>query len=261
MKSMLDMLKRPALAIVGASANRPDREKLKAAIAARQTAQQAVVVSHETVERLATVIRTSDDAARLAADAANRATEAHREWVRNGCKHSESRELQALDDAAAQAARAAEAAGRDADVVKKTRTLAHAQSALQSAETDVRHSENTITGAIGEIIAEEAATLLDQFERAAKEYRVLRLQVKALQRVVAPDIYGNHAAKSEAGAQIVVAALVRAAILSWDDERSSADAHDFVEGTLGRDAGMLEQASAPWLERAAQLRADADSDA
>jgi hypothetical protein len=255
---MLSRLKHAALSVV-ASANRPSRDKLKAAIAARDAADQAVVESRETVERLATVIRTSDDAARLASDASQRAAEARREWVRGGCVWSGARELQALDDSAAQAARAAESAGRDADVINKTRTLAHAQSVLQSAQTDVRHSENTITGAVGEIIAEEAATLLDQFERAAKEYRELRLQVKALQRVVAPDTYGNHAAKSEAGAQIVVAALVRAAIRSWDDERSSADAHDFVEGTLGRDAGMLEQASAPWLERAAQLRNDPDA--
>jgi hypothetical protein len=256
---MLSRFKHAALSVVGASANRPDREKLKAAIAARDQAQQAVVESHETVERLAAVIRTSDDAARLASDTSQRAAEARREWVRNGCKHSESRELQALDDSAAQASRAAEAAGRDADVVNKTRTLAHAQSALQSAQADVRHSDKAISEAIGEIIASEQSDLLDQFERAAKEYRVLRFQVKALQRVVAPDTYGNHAAKSETGARIIREAMNRAYIESWDDERSAADSHDFIEGALGHDTALLAQASAPWFERAAQLRQDPDA--
>jgi hypothetical protein len=257
---MLSRFKHAALSVVGASSGRPDRERRRAAIAARDQAHQAVVESHETVERLGAVIRTSGDAARLAADATQRATEAHRAWVRNGCKHSESRELQALDDAAAQASRAAEAAGRDADVINKTRTLAHAQAVLQSAQTDVRAAEKGISEAIGEIVASEQSDLLDQFERAAKEFRVLRFQVMALKRVVAPDMYGSHAAKSEAGARVIMTALNSAHIASWDDERSSAAAHDFVEGTLGRDAAMLEQASAPCLERAAQLRADPDSE-
>jgi hypothetical protein len=248
-----------ALSVVGASSNRPDREKLKAAIAARQTAQQAVVVSHETVERLATVLRTSDDAARMAADATQRATEARRAWVRGGCVWSESRELQALDDSAAQASRAAESASRDAEVINKTQTLAHAEGALRSAQADVRHSDKAISEAVGEIIASEQSDLLDQFERAAKEFRVLRFQVMAVRHVLDPDVYGNHVAKSAAGARIIREAMNRAHIASWDDERSSADAHDFVEGAPGHDAATLEQASGPWFERAAQLRNDPDA--
>ena len=195
---MLSRFKHAALSVVGASSGRPDRERLRAAIAARDQAHQAVVESHETVERLAAVIRTSDDAARLASDATQRATEAHRAWVRNGCKHSESRELQALDNSAAQASRAAESVARDADAIRKTQTLAHAEGALRSAQADVRHSDKAISEAIGEIVASEQSDLLDQFERAAKEFRVLRFQVMALKRVVAPDTYGSHAAKSEA---------------------------------------------------------------
>jgi hypothetical protein len=236
-----------------------NRGRLKDAIVARQTAKQAVTDAHETVERLGTVIRTSDDAARLASDATQRATESRRAWVRGGCVWSGARELQALDDAAAQASRAAEAAGRDADVVKKTRTLEYAEGALRSAQADVRHSDKAISEAVGEIIASEKSDLLDQFERAAKEFRVLRFQVMAVRHVLDPDVYGNHGAKSAAGARIIREAMNRAHIASWDDERSSADAHDFVEGAPGHDAATLEQASAPWFERAAQLRNDPDA--
>jgi hypothetical protein len=248
-----------ALSVVVAPSNRPDREKLKAAIAARQTAKQAVTDAHETVERLATVVRTSDDAARLASDATQRATESRREWVRGGCVWSGARELQALDDAAAQAARVAESAARDADAIRKTQTLAHAEGVLQSAQTDVRAAEKGISEAIGEIIASEQSDLLDQFERAAKEYLVLRFQVQALLRVVDPPWDADARSKSAAGARVIREAMNRAHIASWDDERSSADAHDFVEGALGHDTALLAQASAPWFERAAQLRADPDA--
>jgi hypothetical protein len=236
-----------------------NRGRLKDAIAARDKAQQGVAEYRETVERLAAVIRTSDDAARLAADATQRAVETRREWVRNGCKHSESRELQALDDAAAQASRAAEAAGRDADGIKKTRTLEYAQGVLQSAQAEARFREEEISAAIGSIIADEAAPLLERFEHVAEEYRTLRAQVMAVQRVVAPDMYGNHGAKSEAGSRFVRASLGRATIRSWDQERDAADANDFVEGERGRDAAMLEQLSSRWRDRAARLRQDPDA--
>jgi hypothetical protein len=236
-----------------------NRGRLKDAIAARDKAQQGVAEYRETVERLATVIRTSDDAARLASDATQRAAEARREWVRNGCRHSEYRELQALDDAAAQASRAAESAGRDADVINKTRTLAHAQGVLQSAQTEVRYREEEISTAIGSIIADEAAPLLERFEHVAEEYRTLRAQVMAVQRVLDPDIYGNHGAKSADGARFVRASLGRATIRSWDQERDAADAHDFVEGERGRDAALFEGLTASHRARAAQLRNDPDA--
>jgi hypothetical protein len=247
------------LSVVGASANRPDREKLKAAVAARQTAKQAVTDAHETVERLGTVIRTSDDAARMAADATQRATEARRAWVRGGCVWSESRELQALDDSAAQASRAAEAAGRDAEVINKSRALEYSEGALRSAQADARHSDKAISEAIGEIIASEQSDLLDQFERAAKEYLVLRFQVQALLRVVDPPWDADAQSKSAAGARIIREAMNRAHIASWDDERSQAQARDFVHGDRDLDAATLDQASAPWFERAAQLRNDPDA--
>jgi hypothetical protein len=236
-----------------------NRGRLKDAIAARDKAQQGVAEYRETVERLAAVIRTSDDAARLASDATQRAAEARREWVRNGCRHSEYRELQALDDAAAQASRAAESAGRDADGIKKTRTLEYAQGVLQSAQTEVRYREEEISTAIGSIIADDAAPLLQRFERIAEEYRAVRAEVMAVQRVLDPDIYGNHGAKSADGARFVRASLGRATIRSWDQERDAADANDFVEGERGRDAALFEGLTASHRARAAQLRQDPDA--
>jgi hypothetical protein len=256
---MLSRFKHAALSVVGASANRPDREKLKTAIAARQTAQQAVVESRETVERLQAVVDQADDAARTAATATHEATEARRQWVRGGCVHSASRELEHLDAVAAEAADVAKRAAVDANVIGKTGTLASAQSVLQSSQADVRYREKEIATETGAILAEEAAPLLAQLERAAAEYRLLRSQVKALQRVLDPPMYTDATAKSQDGARAIMAALVRATIRSWDEERDAADARDFVDGERGRDAATLEQMTLKWRERAAQLRADPDA--
>jgi hypothetical protein len=257
---MLSRFKQAALSVV-TSSNRPGRERLKAAIAARSRAQRAVTESGETVARLAAVIRNSDDAARAAANATHQATEARREWVRNGCKHSESRALQAIDDAAAEAARAAELAGRDADVINKTRALAHAESAVGSQQADLRGAEDDIGAAIGAILADELAPDLELLERLAADYRAARIRIMALMKLLNPSkwAYTPDRCASVAAYDLIDAALGRATIKPWDEERDAADARDFVDGARGRDAEMLEQLRSKWRDRAAQLRADPDA--
>jgi hypothetical protein len=105
----------------------------------------------------------------------------------------------------------------------------------------------------------QIACALERFEHVAEEYRTLRAQVMAVQRVLDPDIYGNHGAKSADGARFVRASLGRATIRSWDQERDAADAHDFVEGERGRDAALFEGLTASHRARAAQLRNDPDA--
>ncbi len=235
----------------------PSRERLKSALAARAAAQGEVVKAREMLGRLQAVVAASDQAARAAAHATCAADEFRKQWVRGGCKHSESRELQALTDAAAEAAKAAQTTSINAAAVCKE--LARAQDAVQSRQNDIRHCEAEISIAVGVILAEEAAPLLLRFERIAEEYRAVRIEIKALQRVLDPGRYEDAMAKSDEGARLVDAALGRGAILSWDKERDAAQAHDFVEGARGRDEAALEKLMARWRERAQALRANPDA--
>ncbi|MGO9036435.1 MAG: hypothetical protein ACLQKH_00470, partial [Steroidobacteraceae bacterium] len=133
----------------------PSRERLKSALAARAAAQGEVVKAREMLGRLQAVVAASDQAARAAAHATCAADEFRKQWVRGGCKHSESRELQALTDAAAEAAKAAQTTSINAAAVCKE--LARAQDAVQSRQNDIRHCEAEISIAVGVILAEEAA--------------------------------------------------------------------------------------------------------
>jgi hypothetical protein len=171
---------RSALTVVGSSSNRTGRERLKVALAARDAAQLAVVESRETFERLHAIIADSDQAARAAASATRDANEFRKEWVRAGCRHSASRELSALEDDAAEKTRAAERSAVTAAAVSKE--LARARSVVESAQVDVRGPENAITAAIGVILAQEAAPLLQRFENIAEEYRVTRAKVMGVLR-------------------------------------------------------------------------------
>jgi hypothetical protein len=263
-----------ALSVVGASSGRPDRVKLKAAIAARTHAEQMVIESRETVTRLQDVINQANDAARVAARATQTATEARRRWAIDGCPHSASGELQALDDAATEAAQVAARTAQDADVIAKTHTLANAQSVLQSAEIDLHSHEEKISAAAGAILADEAASMLERYERTADEYRTLRREVTVLFQLLDPPTpsftsgwdpsgrdrkFRYRPTSSIDGARLVAAAMRHATFASWDKERGDARAHDFVHGPRGRDEEMLEQLASKWHERAKALRNDPDA--
>lgn len=239
--------------------SKPSRERLKAAIAARDAARQDISNAQSTLERLQAVIRESDVAARAAADAARKETEARNAWVRSGCTFSAARELQSLTDEAAQASHAAESAARNAEAVSKQ--LARAEDAVRSNEVEVGHRETEISAAIGVILAEEAAPLLKHFERLAEEYRVLRAKVMGVSLVLGRPwtLDRNKMNPSWEGEKAITDALQRAAIKDWDAERDAARARDFVEGTRGCDEAMLEQLTSHWRARAAQLRENPDA--
>jgi predicted nucleic acid-binding Zn-ribbon protein len=247
---LLEAFKRP-LSVVDFSSERSSRERLDAAKAARDQAQQAVTAARDRLERLESVVRLSDDAAREASKATQRANQFRNDWVRGGCKHAESRTLQELEDQAAGASKAAERAAVNADLVRKE--FSRAQAEIQSLQLDVRTREQEIATEIGAIIADEASPLLERFEQLAEAYRATRVEVRALLRIVRPGQYEDQRAASHEGARLVEAALGRATIHPWDRERDAAQAHDFVEGTR-RDEAQLEALMARWRARAEALR-------
>lgn len=255
---MLKML-RPMLASVGVT--RPDRDRLKAALAARDVAQQVIIESRETLQRLQTVIDQANDAARTASDAARAENDFRREWARSGCAYSGTIELGVLGDRTAEASKAAAHAEAAANVVRKE--LTRAEEAVRSAQVDLRGREAAVTAAIGLIIAEEASPLLQRFEQIAEEYREMRAQVMGVRQVLAqPSTLANREKMNPAweGERVIEDALARAKIITWDQERDAAQAHEFVNhGQRGGDAAMLERLTAPWHARAAQLRADPDA--
>ncbi len=254
MKGLLQALTRPA--IVGS----PDRSELRAAIAARDAAKQAVIERRAVLERFEAILSASDVAARAASDAANKARDARQEWVRCGCPFSAGRALEALDAAAAETARIASAAALNADAITKSGELSRAQSAAESAEFDSRSRETRIASEIGAILAREAAPLLSRLEQQAEAYRATRREVQALLMVLAPPWNCGYArdanASSSEGARQVEAALSRATIMPWDKERDAARAHDFVESQHGRDEAMIERLISPWRARAQAVRED-----
>lgn len=254
------MFKRPALAVVGDSSSGRDRVALKAAIAARDAARQAVIEARETLERLQAIIDQADDAARTAASATSKAGETRKAWVRNGCTYSATRELQGLDDAAAEAARTAQSAALNADAVRKQ--FGRAEEAVKSKENDIQRCEEEITAAISVILAQEAAPLLERFEQLAEEYRGLRAQIMGLDLALTPPWRlenKNRILPTAAAAELVANAMERASIRSWHAERESARAIDFVRGHVGRDEATLEELAARWRDRAAALRRDPDA--
>lgn len=244
---------RSALAIVGL----PDRKELKAALAAREQAVLAVDVKRETLKRLQSVVDQADNASRTAADATRAATEARTAWVRGGCTYSAARELQVLEDLAQEAARAAERAEVNANVVR--RELARAQDAVQSAQIDVHDCERKIANEIGLIVLAKLRPDLELVERKAHDFCATRARIMAVKPMF--DRYLPHAplASGEALATIE-AALTRATIRSWDEERNSAHARDRVEGELGRDEAQLEEFMAPLRAWAEALRTNPDAE-
>jgi hypothetical protein len=253
--SVLSVLKRPTGIMKSDS-----RDRLRAAIAARDKAQQEINDAQSRLERFQSIVKAGDDAAREAAKSMQRAKEARTAWVRGGCNYSGARELQALDDAGAAAAQAAERTARDADAVSKE--LARAESVVRSTQVDVGHREHEIATSVGIILAAEIVPELDLLERLANDYRATRIRIMALKRLLDPDkpSYMPDAQHTSGEAHAVIeAALTRATIKSWDAERKPVRDRDFLDGASGRDEAMIEQLTSPWRARAALLRENPDA--
>lgn len=246
-----------ALSVVGAAPpKRPGRERLKSALAAQATAKQAVIEARATVERLEAVIKAADDAAHTATQAARAVTDARTAWVQGGCQYSVARELQVLEDTAAEAARAAGRAAANTKPVSPE--LRRAQSAIDDARNHVRDCEHAITSEIGLIIAQEESALFEQYAQAADELRTLRVKLMALHSVVdAWRPHGDSIAPSREGAAMVDASLERGRIANWEQERESARPRHWVDEPQSDPAmGVFEECTARWRDRAAALRAD-----
>jgi hypothetical protein len=247
--------KKPTLSVVEspAPAARPDRARLKAAIAARDAAQREVIAAREALERLQSIVDEADSLSRAAADATRAAKEFRREWARNGCRYSETAELQALEDVAKEKAGAAERASVRADAVRKE--LSRAQDAVGQLQFTIREREDEIDAAIKEIIVSEWMPNLEDLEADAQRHRDKRAKVKCLERFLSMERYSERHAANQ---RIVDDALERATILSWEKEREPVQAADHLYRTR-HDAEMIERHAAPLLERYAQLRQDPES--
>lgn len=231
----------------------PERlEQLRAAISARDEAVKAIRQARETLERLESIVRASDAAGRAAADAANGAREARHRWVREGCRHSESRQLQTLDEAAAEASRVAQRATRDAEAVNRAE-LARAQDAVQSAQIAVQHREDEITNARAAIIIEWAGPVGERYVASAIERCRARLEFEAVAQLTYPWSSDPNAVRAdEKTYEIIKDFERRGAVQSWDNEidRYSAGSEALLE--------QLNQRKQFWRSRAKSLLAETD---
>jgi hypothetical protein len=234
-------------------AARPNRARLRQAIAARDAAQQSVIEARETLERLQAIVDQADDAARASAKATQRANQFRNDWVRGGCKHSDSHELKVLASAAADESKAAQAAAIDANAVRKE--LARAQGEIQLRQSEVGEREEEIAAAINEILVAESWSLLEHFEAIAQQYRDVRARVVCLKTLLKIKEYSERHAANQ---RIVDGVLDRCMIVAWDRERENPRARDHLNRTHD-EQDWLDGLTRPWLERAAQLRADPES--
>jgi len=245
------MFKRPA-------ADAPAASRLDTAIAARDAKRAEIAEARETLERLQAVADQADADARAAAVAQRKASEFRREWARSGCKYSDSRELQRLEDQAAEAGKAAERSAVNADAVRKE--LARAEDDVRSAQLELQGCERRIAAERGAqlVAAEHAQSLIEDAVEGAERGRRRRFDLMALLRLFRPGQYEDQSFASPEAARQVEDALERAEIKDWDQERDAARSRDFVEaaqgvaGARGRDEAAFKQAVDRWRERAQQ---------
>jgi len=214
--------------------------KLKAALAARDQAQQSVLDARATLERLESIVKLSNDASRAAADATRAANDFRASWVRNGCQYAASLELKALEDVAAEKSREAERAAVNGDAVALQ--LARARDLVQYAQGELRSREKDIAAERGaQLVAEQAQQeLLEDLLQSAARTRRLRYRAKALLRAVQPGQFEDQSAASSAAASVVEDAINAARVEDWERERSAAADHDFVQGRRGADEAAFE---------------------
>jgi hypothetical protein len=237
---LLGMLKRPVLAVA------PGRERLRAALADRDKAQQAIIRAQSTIDRVQVCIDAGDEASSRAREADTAAKTALAQWARGGCDPSAEAEHQRLRAAADEAQRIANHAQVAAKAAQAG--IVPARSALQHAQSDLRSCEHQINDEVGRILVAGAAPILDRLERLAKELQSCRVEVRGLLDYV-------ECASAEA------ARAVRAAYC-----RASATVEpiaDFACTPAGQQisappAEVLRLAAA-WRERAAQLRENPDA--
>jgi hypothetical protein len=223
----------------------PSHARLRLAKEGLAKSQLEVTETAAKLERLQSVIDGADQAARAASAAQSAAKDFRTTWAREGCRYSDTQELQRLEAQAMEASEDAKRATVHADTVRlEFRRL---QSALESRHVDVNGARNEITAAVGVVFAEESAELLARFEAAAADYRRLREQVMALyfgiERPWSLDTKNSRDPCHESIA-IIDAALQRGKIEPWNK---------FVESM--RDVrSYLAELTAPVRARIEELR-------
>jgi hypothetical protein len=231
---------------------RPDRARLKAAIAARDAAQQSVIEARETLGRLQAIVDQADDVAREATHAKRKASEFRKQWARSGT-YSETLELKALEDVAAEKARAAERATQDGDAVRGE--LSRAQDEIRWRQSEIEGREDEIAAAINEIQVAEERGYCDDYEADAQRLRDKRARLMCFEEFVKTEKYSERHAPHQ---RIVRDVLARGQILPFDKEREDPLAADRLYGTR-HEQEWREAYMRHWRERAAQLRANPES--
>jgi hypothetical protein len=223
----------------------PSDDKRLDAIAERTEAQRSVTAAGENLERLQAVVRVSDDAAHAASAAARAANEARTRWVQNGCPYSGARELQGLDDITAESARAAERAGRDAAAVSKE--LARAEAAIRSAESNFRDCDNRVKQVVFAGFIDEMAPTLERRARLLAEVHDCDIAIRGLVEYL-DGVSGIEARRLEDAAE-------------RDGLKGIPTYSVTSTGTVvSQPPDEVLALTRVWRERAAQLRADPDSE-
>jgi hypothetical protein len=232
-------------------ATSPNRDRLAAAIEERKAAEIAANEARATLERFESVVGAADNAARKATAATAAANEGRQRWVRGGCQFSDAKAHQALADAATAATRAAERLSVDAKAVAKE--FERAREALKDAEKEIRWKAEAIADAEKMILVAEAADILARGQRLKDEYREWRIGAHALWNVVdKSNGYRNEPCGQAAG--LVLSAIDKAAIPTWEQDRDHRISAEFVSGSGERKDGAFEQAVARWRERLMAVR-------
>jgi hypothetical protein len=238
-------------------ATSPNRERLATAIAARKAAEISANEARATLQRFEAVISTADDAARAATLAKQAAEQARQHWVRNGCSYSAAVEHQKLSDSAKELARSAEDSAANAKAVVKE--FQRAREAVADAEKEIRWKDEDIRDAESMIVVDEAADILARGQRFKEQYQEWRLDAQALWCVLNKSKNLRNEPCGQA-ADLVLSAIDKAAIPTWEQDRDHRISAEFVSGSGERKDGAFEQAVARWRERLMAVRGNPDAE-
>jgi hypothetical protein len=215
-----------------------DRSRLIAAFEARDRTQRVLNERRETLARLQAVDDHANELARLAVDAERADTEARRRWIHDGCL-AHAREHHAATEAAAEAKRAAELAAADATAARKQ--MPAAESAVRSAESDLKTCTEEIDNQIGLIQLEQFKETLEEFRQVTDRRHQLHIAIRGF---LEGSLSGD-------AARQVKQVLDECHVQSIPDYASTA------QGThvSSPPAEVLDRAR-EWRKEAAELRAD-----
>jgi hypothetical protein len=234
----------------------PPRDRLRAALAARDNAQRELATATEACERVESVIESVQLADRRTRDAEQAAAESAKRWAAAGANPNDRDEHERLRDAIAVAERAAgkcwfAANGAKAGLDKVKATESACATALGNALDEIRES-------IGAIFVNEIAPEIERLEVATREYESARLAVTSVYRVVSaarPGWADDRTHVSNEAAKIIRAAMERCAIRPLAEREMR---NGFPVPNTHTPQAVLER-TALWRALAEKLRTDPDA--